>query len=167
MMLRCSTRILSRRRRAGFSLIEVVIAVIVLGIAVPPVLNMLDLASGGRADAINTTRATLMATSVLEMVMGDMSSSAEELGFEALSDPDAYLDSPTTGLRDRLEPLLEPYTDAGFTWDLDIGVLVSADGTVSADEDENIFRQIRVRIHYPSASNGSYELPVSVMVSAI
>jgi len=140
---------------------------IVLGIAVPPVLNMLDTASGGRADAINTTRATLMATSVLEMVMGDLSSSAQGLGFDALSDQDAYLDTPTTGLRDRLEPLLQPYTDAGFAWELDVGELIGADGTVSADQNENIFRQVRVRILYPSASNGAYELPVSVMVSDI
>lgn len=154
-------------RRVGFSLIEVVIAVIVLSIAVPPVLSMLDSASGGRTDAINTTRATLMATCVLEMVMGDLSSSAPGLGFEALSDPDAYLETPTTGLRDRLAPIVDVYTDAGFAWELDIGEPVNADGTVSADQDENIFRLVRVRIIYPSSTNAAFELPVSIMVSAL
>jgi len=151
----------------AFSLIEVIIAVIVLAIAVPPTLNMMDSAASGRVDAINTTRATLLATSVLEMVMADLSSNDADLGFDALSDTNAYINTPGTGLEDRLETLVEPYTSAGFTYSVNVGSLISADGTVSVDVDENIFRVITVRVSFPSASTASYELPVQVMVSAI
>ena len=153
--------------RRAFTLIEVVISVIVLAIAVPPTLNLLDSTASGRADSINTTRATLLATSVLEMITADMSSSDASLGFEALADTDAYLSTPDTGLYDRLEALVEPYTSVGMTYSVDIGSLVSNDGTVSAQAEDNIFRVITVRVSFPSASSESYELPVSVLVSAI
>ena len=39
------------KHRRAFSLIELVIVVLVLGIAVPPTLNLLDSASAGRVDA--------------------------------------------------------------------------------------------------------------------
>ncbi|MFG0245830.1 MAG: prepilin-type N-terminal cleavage/methylation domain-containing protein [Phycisphaerales bacterium JB052] len=156
-----------KRKLRGFTLIEVVIAVIVLAISVPPTLNLMDSAASGRADAINTTRATLLATSVLETITADLSSNDPGLGFDALSDAGAYLDTANTGLKARLESTLEPYTSAGFTYSVSIGTLVSSDGTVSADADDNIFRIITVRVVFPSASTASYELPISVMVSAI
>lgn len=154
-------------RERAFSLIEVVIAVIVLAIAVPPTLNLMDSAAAGRADAINTTRATMLATSVLEMVTADISSEEPGLGFDALSDANAYLNTPSSGLYARLSTHLEPYTSSGLSYSVDIGELVGADGSVSADEDENLFRVITVRVSFPSASSASYELPVSVMVSEI
>ncbi len=160
-------RIRATSGRNGFTLIEVVIAVIVLAIAVPPTLNLMDSAAAGRVDAINTTRATFMATSVMEMIVADMSSTEPTLGFEALADADHYLNTPTTGLIARLEPMLEPYTDAGFTYSVTIGELVSWDGSVSGDTSGDIFRTITVRVGFASASAASYQLPVSIMVSAI
>ncbi|MCA9276892.1 MAG: prepilin-type N-terminal cleavage/methylation domain-containing protein [Phycisphaerales bacterium] len=153
--------------RPAFSLIEVVIAVIVLAIAVPPTLNLMDSAAAGRADAINTTRATILATCVLETVTADINSDAAGLGFDALADDDAYLNTPTTGLIDRLDPIVEPYTSVGFSYTVTIGPLVSSDGTVSATVSENIFRVITVSVGYTSATSDPYLLPVSTMVSAL
>lgn len=149
----------------GFTLIEVVIAVIILAIAVPPTLNLMDSAASGRVDAINTTRATLMASSVIETVLADMSSSDPALGFDALSDANAYLNTPNTGLIDRLSKPLAPYTDAGFQYSVTIGELVREDGSVSGDANENVFRVVSVRVGFASASSASYQLPVSIMVS--
>jgi prepilin-type N-terminal cleavage/methylation domain-containing protein len=151
----------------AFSLIEVVIAVIVLAIAVPPTLNLMDSAGAGRVDAINTTRATLMATSVLETVTADITSDVDGLGFDAFEDASTYLQHPTAGLYARLSTVLEPYTNAGLNYTVDIGQLVSQDGTVSADAGDNIFRIITVRVTFPSASTASYEVPLSTMVSAV
>ena len=161
------TRRIQSRRRSAFSLIEVVIAVIVLAIAVPPTLNLMDSAAAGRVDAINTTRATLLAGCVLETITADVNSEAAGLGFEALADDTTYLNTPGTGLVARLESVVEPYTSAGFKYSVVIGPLVSSDGTVSATESENIFRVITVRVGYTSASSASYQLPVSTMVSAL
>ena len=82
----------STNAHRGFTLIEVVIAVIVLAISVPPTLNMMDSSAAGRVDAIQTTRATLLATIVLESVMADMTSSSAGLGFEALDESVVYLE---------------------------------------------------------------------------
>ena len=153
--------------RRAFSLIEVVIAVIVLAIAVPPTLNMMDSAGAGRVDAINTTRATLMATSVMETVLADITSSNENLGFEALDDTNAYLRYPNEGLYFRLSSALEPYTRVGLNYTVDISDLVSQDGTISEDESDNIFRVITVRVSFQSASTASYEVPMSTIVSAL
>jgi prepilin-type N-terminal cleavage/methylation domain-containing protein len=155
------------RHRTGFSLIEVVIAVMVLAIAVPPTLNLLDAAGAGRADAINTTRATLLATSVLETVTADINSDTEGLGFEALADANAYLNTPLSGLYARLGTHIEPYSNAGLSYSVDIGSLVSADGTVSAEPSENIFRVITVRVRFTTSSTAAYDVPFSTMVSAL
>ncbi|MHA7812685.1 MAG: type IV pilus modification PilV family protein [Phycisphaerales bacterium] len=157
----------SRAVRRAFSLIEVVIAVIVLSIAVPPTLNLMDSAGAGRADAINTTRAALLATSVLETVTADVNSQAHGLGFEALGDAATYLDTPSSGLYARLESATDSYTSAGLTYTVTIGGLVSADGTVSADADDNIFRVVTVRVGFTAASSASYQVPFRTMVSAL
>ncbi len=151
----------------AFSLIEVVIAVMVLAIAVPPTLNLLEDAGAGRADAINTTRATMLAMSVIEMVTADIDSNAEGLGFDALTNEAVYFETPNTGFHDRIEPLIEPYLDAGLSYSVDIGALVASDGAVSGDADENVFRVITVRVTFPAASTSSYVVPVSTMVSAL
>lgn len=151
----------------AFSLIEVVIAIIVLAIAVPPTLNMMESAGAGRVDAINTTRATLLATSVLETVTADVNSEAAGLGFDALSDSATYLSDPGSGLYARLESSLEPYTAAGLTYSVEIGGLVAADGNPSGDADENIFREVTVRVSFNAASSASYQVPFRTMVSAL
>ena len=151
----------------AFSLIEVVIAVLVLAIAVPPTLNLLEDAGAGRVDSINTTRATMLAMSVIEMITADIDSSAEGLGFDALADEALYFETPNTGFHDRIESLIEPYLDVGLSYSVDIGALVSADGSVSEDVDENVFRVITVRVTFPSANTSSYVVPISTMVSAL
>lgn len=153
--------------RRAFTLIEVVIAVIVLAIAVPPTLNLLDSAGAGRADAINTSRATYLATTVLESVMADLTSTQETLGFDALGDESAYLSTPVTGLYSRLEGVVEPYTRMGLTYSVGISELVSSDATVSDDIDENVFRIVTVRVSFPSATSADYTMPVSMMVTQL
>ena len=151
--------------RRAFTLIEVVIAVIVLAIAVPPTLNMMDSAASGRVDAINTTRATFLSTAVLESVMADMTSSNELLGFAALADEDTYLHDDTTGLYARLVNVTRAYTDVGLSYTVSVGELVGSDGEVSEDEEDNVFRVVTVRVAYVSASSDAFDMPVSVMVS--
>lgn len=158
---------MSRRRSntRGFSLIESVVVIIVLAISVPPSLQLLDSAAATRADAINATRATLLGSSVLEQVLGDVHSSDAALGFDALADSSAYLSTSTTGLYDRITPLTDTYTALGLTYSVTIGPLAEADGTVTGDTALDVYRRIIVTVSYPSATEGTIDMPISAIVA--
>ncbi len=159
-------RIQWRRTAAqGFTLIEVVIAILILALAVPPTLTMLDSASAGRVDSVNTTKATYLSTTVLEAVLADVTSTQETLGFEALADSNVYLSTANTGLYDRLATSVDSYIDVGFTYSVVIGELVASNGNVSAIAEDNIFRVITVYVRYNSATGTKFSMPVSLMVS--
>ena len=155
------------RLNRGFTLIEVVTMVLVLAIAVPPTLEILMSNSAARANVINTGRATMLASNILEGVLADVSSNDPSLGFDALADSNAYLSTPTTGFYDRMSIATISYTDLGLSYSVEISELVSTDGTVSMDSDDNIFRTITVVVEYPSADGLAYRLPVSLMVSSL
>ncbi len=153
--------------RSAFTLIEVVTMVIVLAIAVPPTLEILMSNTASRANVINTGRATMLASNVLEGVLADVSSSDDSLGFEALADPSVYLDTPTTGFYSRMSTATQSFTSRGMTYSVQIGELVAADGMVSGDAGDNVFRTVTVTVTYPSADGAAYTLPVSLMVSSL
>jgi len=153
--------------RRGFTLIEVVTMVLVLAIAVPPTLEILMSNSASRANVINTARATMLASNVLEGILADISSADGSLGFDALADPNAYLSTPGTGFYSRMSSGVQSYLGLGMDYTVDIGVLVGADGAVSLESDENVFRTVTVLVSYPSADGAAYTLPVSLMVSTL
>lgn len=154
-------------RRRAFSLIEVAFSVAMLAIAVPAVLELMGAAAADRADAVNTTRAVLLATMVAETVIADTASSHSTLGFDALNTPSTYLDDPAGGLRARLQDAAEPYASLGMRFEVDLGPLVGADAQTDADPDNNLFRVVTVRVRYPSASGAELEMPLSVVVGGV
>jgi hypothetical protein len=156
-----------RTRSNGFSLIESVVIIIVLAMAVPPSLQLLDSAAASRADSINTTRATLLGMSVMEHILADVYSSDPALGFDALADSEAYLNTAGTGLVDRLASVADVYAALGISFSVEIGPLAQADGTTSGDPDLDVYREITVVISYPSATEGVLDMPISAIVSEI
>jgi hypothetical protein len=54
-----------------------------------------------------------------------------------------------------------------MTYSVQIGELVAADGLVSGDAGDNVFRTVTVTVSYPSADGAAYTLPVSLMVSSL
>jgi len=158
---------LRTRTSRAFSLIEVVMVVVILAIAVPPTLGILMDNASSRADTINTSRATVLASSVLEGILADAASSDDALGFDALADADAYLNTPTTGFVDRMRPITDDHAALGLSYTVQIGELVDATGAVSGEPDENIFRVVTVRVRYPSARGADMVMPVSIMVSEL
>ena len=150
--------------RPAFSLIEVIVCVLMLSLAVPPVLEMVRVVGADRADTVSTNRAVVLATLVLESVVADLASHDPLLGFDALADAASYLGEPQIGLVDRLAGVTGPYADVGLSWELEVGLLVGPDGTVDPDPAQNRFRLVTVRVGFPSASGSSVVLPVSVMV---
>ncbi len=154
-------------RLRGFTLIEVVTMVMVLAIAVPPTLELLMSTSASRANVINTARATMLASNILEGVLADVSSVDDTLGFEALVDANVYLSTPNTGFYERMSSVTQSYSELGMTYSITIGELVGADGLVSLESNKNVFRTVTVQVSYPSADGAAYTLPVSIMVSTL
>ncbi len=160
------TRVLKHRLPA-FTLIETVLVLTVIAIAVPISTKLMGDASADRADSVNALRAGTLAEAVIESIIADVQSDAAGLGIAALADSSTYLDTPDTGLRDRISPTTSYYTGIGMSYNVDIGELVASDGQASGDEDLDRFRLITVRVSWPSARGGDLELAVSTYVGEV
>jgi len=157
---------IARRARRGFSLIEAVVVIVVLAISVPPTILWLDSSVSRQADAINATRATFMATTIIENILADSASTATGLGFEAFVNSALYLDTPVNGLRARLSTQFQGLTTMGFTYTVNIGGIVGPSGVVDADPLRNTYRIITVTIAAPSASGPPLSIAVSAVIAA-
>ncbi|MFZ4574431.1 MAG: prepilin-type N-terminal cleavage/methylation domain-containing protein [Phycisphaerales bacterium] len=153
--------------RAGFTLLEVVVVVIVLALAVPPALMFADQSSARRADAVNAMRATTLGTLVMESILADVASTRTGLGYAALAASGTYLDTPTTGLRARIASLQAPYAALGMTYAVSIGPEVDSTGTVSGTPANNVFRKVTVTVSYPAATRASADITLAAMVSEL
>lgn len=155
---------LRRPSRRGFSLLEAIIVILVLAVSVPSTVAWLGEAAARRADAVNAVRASTLATTVMESIMADASSTDPGLGFAAFANAAAYLDAPTTGLRSRLASLTAPAEALGFSYDVTISALVDSTGTVNPDSAQNLFRKVTVTVEYGAASTPT---PVALDVEAL
>ena len=153
--------------RRGFSLIEAVVVVVLLGIAIPPTLMLMEDASADRVDEVNIARATTFATGVLEQVIADAYSKDPSLGFAALGDPSTYLSGPGTGLDTRIAEIRAGYEPLGFAYSVSIGGLVGTEGVATGDAERDVFRLVTVTVTAPSAREGSVDLSVSTMVGEL
>lgn len=151
----------------AFTLIETVLVITVIAITVPLATRMMGDASADRADSVNALRAGTLAEAVLEAVIADVQSDAAGLGISALADSATYLDTPTTGFRDRVSPATQFYTDLGFTYTVDIGPLVASNAQTQGDADLDRYRVVTARVSWPSARGGDLELAVSSFVGEV
>lgn len=154
-------------RRKAFTLIEAVVVIVALAVAIPPTLSWLDQSVRDRADAVNTSRATTLASAVLEHAVADVASTSLGLGFAALADRDAWLDTPGTGFRDRFRAVFEPYDALGFRYDVEVGPLVSSSGSASGDASRDVYRVLTAVVVFPSAGDGPLTLRIATMVTEL
>lgn len=154
-------------RRRGVTLLEAVLVVLVLAIAVPAAMSMIAEANEARRQGADAARAVTLAQGVLEHIIADVNSAEPGLGFGALADPAAYLSAPTTGLYDRLDALAAPYAAAGMTYDVTIGALANAAGTVTGDAGQDVFRAVTVRVTFEDPDGEDLVLPVSVVLTEL
>lgn len=154
-----------RSVRRGLSLVEVVVVVIVLAIAVPPSVVVVQEAVLARADAVQTSRATALAQAVVEHVLADVYSDAPGLGYAALDDADTWLDTPSTGLRDRISDTTSSYEALGLAYAVSVSAPHAASGSATGDPDLDIFRTVTVTVTWPLASGGTQALPLAVVVT--
>lgn len=155
-------------QRRAFSLLEAAIVTVALALAVPPAFVMLGDVAAGQGERLRAVQASTLAEAVLETVLADVASDEDGLGFEALADDAAYIDTPFTGLRARLALIAAPYEDAGLTYDIAIGGLVAADGVASGDALQDVHRVVTVTVTAPAASGADdLSMPFSVLVTEI
>lgn len=151
--------------RSGFTLIEAVIAIVVLSLAVPATTAMIRDATVARSDGALTARALWLGSAVSEQILADAASDDPSLGMGAFGDSNAYLHAPETGLHDRLAGLREEYDRYGIEFDVTIGPLIAANGTPDADPDLNVYRQIEVRVIWSGATGQDQSMPLSFIVT--
>lgn len=155
-----------RAARRAFTLLEAVIVIVVLAVSLPPTIMWVDASTSRQADAASATRATFLATSVLENIKADVASTSPGLGFAALASSATYIDAPSTGLRARVDSMVEPLLNAGLSYEVSIGTLVNETGVVDASAARNIFRVVSVTATAPSASGAPISIEVSCVVTA-
>ena len=141
--------------------------VAVLGIAVPPSVVVVQEAVLARTDAIQTTRAAAMAQALVEHVLADVYSDASGLGYGALSDTAAWLDTPGTGLRARAAETTSFYESLGFSYTIDVTSPHAASGVATGDPDLDLFRTVTVTVTWPLATGGTQSLPIAVVVTEL
>ena len=141
-----STPISKSIARRGTTLIEAVVVVLVLAIAVPPTISGMMGSATRRADAIQITRATALAASVLDQIMCD--AITVDIGLS----PTNYVDTAVTGLRARVAGTTSLYTNLGMSYTVTIGPKVGsslvATGLVATD----LFRQVTVAASYTDSA---------------
>lgn len=154
----------SHHHRA-FTMLETVAAVIVLAVAVPATMGALSDAATARRDGATAVRAATLARAAMEHVLADVHSGAPGLGFDALSDSDAYLDAPVTGLMARLAPTLEEYEAFEMGCQVRVSGLVDYSGVSTGSPEADVCRDVTVVVTFPALRNGAKEMRVSARVT--
>lgn len=147
------------KARRGTTLIEAVVVVLVLAIAVPPTISGMMGSAARREDAIQITRATTLAASVLEQIMCDAVTA--DIG----ADPSAYLDTAVNGLRDRVAATTSLYTDLGMTYSVTVGPEVSSSLVTTGHAAQDVYREVVVSVTFVDASGTTRTIPVTTMIS--
>ncbi len=153
----------TRNRRRGFTLIEGVVAVVVLSIAVPVSVAMLSDAATVRAASVQRERAGMLARLIIEEVVADAASSHETLGVTPLDNPGAYRSELAT----RLADLVEPFEEAGMSWSIEVARPVSATGIAAGDASRNIYLPVSAVVEFMDAREGTRSARVTVLVAGL
>lgn len=132
--------------RGGFTLIEVMIAVVVMAIAVPPMFWALRQANVQRVDPINLSRARWLVNEKMEDILADESSTTR--GYSYLTNSKYTAESPVSGF-------------TGFTRSVSIAEsgadLVAGSGTG--------FKTVVVTVGYVDGKGTSRTLSVTTVVT--
>jgi hypothetical protein len=140
-----------------------VVVVLIISFAVPPMLTVVNAAADSRAESATISVATTLAQGVMERILADVYAGEEAPGFHALDDADAYLNTPGSGLYERLAWLIEPYEARGITYTVEVGAPIGPEGFATGDPAADLYRQIDVVVQVPGAT-GSFDLRLASIV---
>jgi len=135
-----------RRRSGGFTLIEVIIAVVVLAIAIPPVFWALRDANVRRVDPINLSRARWLVNEKMEDVLADARSTTR--GYSYLISGNYASESPVSGF-------------TGFSR----SVAISESGASLVAGSGTGYKTVAVTVNYVDGKGATKSLSVSTVVT--
>lgn len=153
------------RARRAFTLVEAIAVIVVMGVAVPGLAFTLIDAARVRASAEQSERAVWLAGAALETVIADAHSDAPGLGFEAFEDEAAYLETPGTGLMERMA--WAGSAAPGATLEVTVGGLVGPEGVATGDEDRDVFRYVRARVSWTSVMGRDMAYEAGVLLGEL
>ena len=149
--------------RAGFTLIEGVVAMVILSMAVPVSVVMMSDASSAAAASLQRERAVALLAVIRTEIVADVAAPSEGLGVILLDDPEEYDDV----LRPRIAQITQPYEDLGLTWALDIGERVGPNGVHAIDPLRNIYYPVTLTVSWTDARQGSTNLDLTIYLAEI
>ncbi len=135
-----------RRRLGGFTLIEVIIAVVVLAIAIPPVFWALRDANVRRVDPINLSRARWLVNEKIEDVLADARSTTR--GYSYVVSGNYASESPVSGF-------------TGFSR----SVAISESGASLVSGSGTGYKTVAVTVNYVDGKGATKSLSVSTVVT--
>jgi prepilin-type N-terminal cleavage/methylation domain-containing protein len=148
---------MSRPLRHGVTLVELIVAMVIVGIAVPPILAMVSTALERQHESLERTRATLLAEALIETVLADSYVGAESIDVESADYPQ--------GVADRLGSLAAFYAELGYEWDLRVRGPLDASLT-ETDTGSDLFYEVTATVRYrPSGAEVRLDYPLSVVVT--
>lgn len=144
--LGCVSTMKNRRHNSGFTLIEAMIAIVIMAIAMPPILWALRDAHVQRVDPISSSRARWLACEKLEDILADRDSTSR--GYAYLTNANYAAEAPVSGF-------------TGFSRSVQVAVsganLVAGSGTG--------FKTVAVTVTYTNGKGASQPVTVSSVVT--
>jgi len=154
-----------RLGQRGFTLMEAVATLVILSIATPPAVTMLQESAGARQDATLAMRGRWLAIATLEQVLADVHSDSAGRGFDALEDSASYLEDGSDGLYARMDETRQFYSSFGVTCDVQISQLVGFDGVESGEPDQDVYRYVQVVATWTRSDGEQAEASVGGLVT--
>lgn len=149
----------------GFTLIEAVVAMVVLAIAVPIGLAMMRDAATSRINNAKASTAYWLANAIIEQVMADLDSPTAGLGFEAFDNVNSYLNDAPDALTTRLASVTDEAEAKGYVWSMTASAAMDYTGATTGDATEDLYRRITVQVLWFDALGDPHMLQLSLMAA--
>lgn len=122
----------ARWSRRGTTLVELIAAIVLLGIAVPPLVATLSAALENQSERVDREHALRLCEAVLETVLADAYGGSTEIDIVA----DGYADT----VADRLSGIDSFYSSLGLDWQLAVEGPFDETGAVTGTDADNFWR---------------------------
>ena len=151
-------------RARGFTLIEAIIAIVILATAVP--INVIVLRDNlvVRGESIRAHQSYWLAVSITEQILADRAHGHPLLAGDPAETFGDYLDDPADGLLARQAEHIALAAELGISLDITLGPLRSLDDSTTGDASLDIYWTIEIGVSWPRADGTIQSQPLSVVL---